>query len=177
MRARLRVEDRKRKAEKEAAKKAEHAAAAKKEEERELKAKRQLLALQLDKSWDANDFGQGCTKKLSAPAIANMREMLERLRLRSPPLPKTLDAQWEYFVRECPEHFFRAFGPAVGRHFINQIQLVLQRLGCNALLSPGEYKAKRPRTEKEGDVDALIAWMRGLLRDMSKDTTGCKISM
>ena len=122
------------------------------------KEKVRLLALEFDRKWTATDFGhlKYDSKKLPTSAAANFREALERVRLRAPPLPDNLSAQWAVFLCEFPPHWWRT-AKAPGLTFLREIKEVLRDLGSHALRDPGG--GKLPRSKEDGDPNAFANWV------------------
>jgi hypothetical protein len=108
------------------------------------------LAMQIPHAWSVNDFGQGCElKNLPPKAVANLRDVLARLRMNSCELPEDLAAQWVFFLDTAPDLFFRLWGPAIGANFVVAVKGVLQDL-------------------KE-DKQAFVRWVRDLLKRRKGD--------
>ena len=128
VRRRIREEDAKREAERQDRRDAERLrkekAAAKTAEGK----MRQDLYMSLDRPWDPQDFGQG-SKMLSAAVAKNIREALQRCRLRAPPLPDDLDAMWTMLLDRYPAHLRAQHGPGMGIAFVNRLKALAKDLG------------------------------------------------
>jgi len=131
MRDRLRAEDHERQRQA----KQRKAAEAQRKEDAELKrleAERlRTLALEIKRTWNLDEFGQGCEKSLTNKHKDNIREALTRLRTMSANLPDDLRAQWPYFLEFAPAYYFRKWGAAIGRGLVNELQDLMRRLEKN----------------------------------------------
>ena len=117
------------------------------------------MALLIDRDWDATDFGQGA-KSLTRDAEANIKEVLERLRLRCPELPADLDCRWEHFLSRYPSFLWAKYTGAIGAVLREQLLDILQRLGALALRSPGLPHNRQRRAMPDGDPDAFANFAR-----------------
>ncbi len=77
---------------------------------------RRELYMSLDRPWDPKDFCQG-SSRLTAATENNIREALERCRLRAPPLPPDLDAMWTLFLDRYPAQLRAEHADAMGKAF------------------------------------------------------------
>ena len=154
LRQRIREED----AKKEAARQARLAAERLRKEKAaaqsaEAKMRRDLY-LSLDRPWDPKDFGQG-SKQLTAPAVKNIREALERCRLRAPLLPKDLDAMWTMFLDRYPAYLRAEYGAGMGNAFVSKIWELMKDLGGDFQHRP--LSAARNRAPRAGSSAASAA--------------------
>jgi hypothetical protein len=102
------------------------------------------------KNFETADFGQGHPKGGTAEHKKNRMQVLERLRLRFPPLPPDQANDWEWFKPRWDKTRLAKLHPAVmgawGAQFRNEVLALLQRL-------------------RDGDVQALSRWMADQSRD------------
>ena len=102
------------------------------------------------KSFETSDFGQGHAKGGTAEHKKNRMQVLERLRLRFPPLPPEQANDWEWFKPRWDKTRLAKLHPSVmgawGSQFRNEVVALLQRL-------------------RDGDVQALSRWMADQSRD------------
>ena len=136
MRAELQAKEANEAKEKELAKKKEEAIKKEKEDAKAYKAKLEALAMELPKAWEPVSFGQG-TKQISPLAAKNIREVLDRLRLRAPELPDDLAALWPTIWDAAPTIYWRGSQGAMGSAFIKDINKVLRDLGACVLKPSG----------------------------------------
>jgi len=122
------------------------------------KAKREALAL-LPKDFGADDLGQG-KKGGGTRAHLNARiAMLERLRLRSPPLPPDLEAVWPDFVSRYARYVGDTQQAAVGKWLIDRAKLIMDGLGDHLLGHDG--KPQPPSgPEPLGQANLFAKWVR-----------------
>ena len=128
LREKLRQDDQAKKDEADRKKRAEAekkaAAEAKKAEAKRLE-RLVELSRSIPQAWDVNDFGQGCGVKVPPKAAGNIREVLTRMRVNSPPMPEDLEGQWQHFLDVAPEEFRLKWGPAVGHCFVKEMRRIL----------------------------------------------------
>ena len=135
--------------------------------------KRQALA-KLPHTFSAQSCGQGQQDGGGDKYIRNRMYCLQRLRLRSPPLPKELYEKWDHFVW----HYSRAVGlrwsAAVGSEFVKEIDKIIKNLGDHLL--PEVEGAFGPCKEHlKGDPEAFAQFMRKRLSMCPKEVSGVKI--
>ena len=96
------------------------------------------------KSWDLLDFGQGNAKGGTTQHAKNRQAILERLRVKSKPLPPDLLNDWQWFLRHWDTARVHQLSPtqkpAWGSIFVGIVKWLLSRL--------------------PDDEDALAKWMR-----------------
>jgi hypothetical protein len=102
------------------------------------------------KSFETSDFGQGHPKGGTAEHKKNRMQVLERVRMRFPPLPPEQANDWEWFKPRWDKSRLDKFHVDVkgawGAQFRNEIVALLQRL-------------------RDGDVQALSRWMADQSRE------------
>ena len=102
------------------------------------------------KSFETSDFGQGHPKGGTAEHKKNRMQVLERLRLRFPPLPPEQANDWEWFKprwdKARQDKFHVSVKGAWAAQFRNEIVRLLEGL-------------------RDGDVQALSRWMADQSRD------------
>jgi len=129
-------------------------------EAKEAKRKLALDELRMDKKdWNLGHFGQGKTD-LTKDAIANMREALERLRLRAPDLPPHVEAQWKHFVENFPAWIWKKeyAAPLKFLNFLTEVQTALGRYYISNPLKP-----EKRRKIDHGDPDAFSKWVERVI--------------
>jgi hypothetical protein len=102
------------------------------------------------KSFETSDFGQGHPKGGTAEHKKNRMQVLERVRMRFPPLPPEQANDWEWFKPRWDKSRLDKFHVDVkgawGAQFRIEIVALLQRL-------------------RDGDVQALSRWMADQSRE------------
>ena len=120
VRRKIREEDARLEAERKERREAEKRRKDKAAEEKDKKKAQHDLYMSLDRPWDPKDFGQKAAR-LTQATEKNIHEVLERFRLRSPPLPAELQAMWPMFLARYPAHLRAESGAAMGTHFIKKL--------------------------------------------------------
>jgi len=127
---------------------------------REHKKQLAIDALKVDKKdWDLVHFGQG-KKALTKEVVANMQEVMERLRLRAPELPPHVAAIWPHFVEHFPKWLWdKELGaPKIFMHHVTDVQVAL---GSHYM--PNPLKPEKRRKIEGGNPDALSNWVQQML--------------
>ena len=120
---------------------------------REQEKKKQVLRLMVDKVWKPVDFGEHVASKAAKflpKHESNIKEALERMRHRSPPLNKALEASWEDFVSHFPQYWRNQHGDLAGSKLIRQMNIVKKQLGSYVVGDPGirsEAGIKKPKLD------------------------------
>ena len=127
--------------------------------EKEKKRKHELT--KLPKRFTASACGQDQDAGGGRDAMNTRVAVLERLRLRSPPLPCWLSEEWEpirdWYCKSMAERHKKA----VGVRFLNDVNAVIDALG--ELIRPGENGAPCKKPKKGGNPKAFeqfVLWMR-----------------
>ena len=98
----------------------------------------------------------------------NIREALDRLKLRAPPLPEDLEAIWETFRQDQPRRLREKYGVKLGAVLIDRLRHVLEELGSHAVMNPA-LPSKKPRVAKGGNPKAFELFVRELLKLQATD--------
>ena len=87
--------------------------------------------------------------------MKNIREALERCRLRAPLLPKDLDAMWTMFLDRYPAYLRAEYGAGMGNAFVSKIRELMKDLGGDFQHRP--LSAARNRAPRAGSSAASAA--------------------
>lgn len=120
------------------------------------------LETRIDREWQTKDFGQGTTS-LDKKAAANIREVLDRLRLRAPTLSDPAAALWPRFREEFPGLLWREYQGAMGAAFVTRVKRVIEELGKHFIENPG-LKTAKAKSAADGDEGALSRFVRYEMR-------------
>ena len=134
----------------------------------DLEKKKAALAL-LPKTFSIVDFGQGhklggTKKHLDARVAA-----LNRLKLRSPPLPADLDAEWNKFAVAYAEYEGKKSKAAVGHCFMEELRYVMWDLGGFLKPEPGE------KSGEGGDAKASVKFILNKTKKFQKASSSVKL--
>ena len=113
--------------------------------------------------FSSEDFGQGHKHGGDAKHNRNRMAALDRLRLRSPPLPAHLDAQWQLLRESISKRNAATHNHAVGFVFKHAIDTVVAALGVHALPVPGVPVAPKGAS----DDKAFQLWVSEQLESMA----------
>ena len=135
----------------------------KKQEEASRAKKKRLRELELgtDRTWTPQDFGTQLA--FTGEHRRNIREAMDRLKLRAPPLPDELQAVWHRFREDYPMRLRGEFGQKLGVVLLTNLSVVLIDLGQYALQNPA-LKSKKPRAVSGGDPKAFENFLRHQLK-------------
>jgi hypothetical protein len=127
-----------------------------------------LAAMKIEKKdWDLGHFGQG-KEALTKEVTANMREALERLKLRAPELPPHIEPLWGHFVEKFPSWFWKTERGAPLK-FLNFLKDIQEALGRYYIPNPLKPEKRRKTDLDHGNPDAFSSWVQ---RMMDKYGTG-----
>ena len=88
-------------------------------------------------------------------------QVLDRLRLRAPPLPAHLEAQWPQLRENISTHLAAKHKAAVGAAFDAAVKGVVHALGVHALPVPGTD----PAPKGSSDASAFVTWLTTLISE------------
>ena len=148
--------DKQREVERQAKKKVDAEKAALVEAERDKQRRLHLYSLGRDRSWKADDLGTNTA--YTGAHRRNIREALDRMKMRSPPLPDHLEAVWPRFREDYPRRAREKWGVKLGKVLLTNLELVLDALGSHAIENPG-LKSKKPRKASGGDPTAFAKFV------------------
>ena len=134
-----------------------------KEERKRQQAQLEKEALKGPLRFSLEDFGQGHKHGGDAKHNRNRMAALDRLRLRPPPLPAHLEAQWQLLRESISKHYAATHKHAVGFVFKNAIDTVVAALGVHALPVPGVPVAPKGAS----DDKAFQLWVSEHLESMA----------
>ena len=146
--------------------------ARRKNEERRLAeaAAREELA-KLAKEFSAEGLGQGHAAG-GTRAHREMREnMLERLRLRSPPLKLELRARWGDFKKRYAKWMGDNYKASAGIRFLENIRFVLEELDEYALTQEGFARVPEDPENVRGDQKAFDKFVKAGLKKLPMPAT------
>lgn len=155
------VEDKIRERQREEKKKKEEDKKQQDEASREKKKRLRELELGTDRMWTPQDFGTNLA--FTGDHRRNIREALDRLKLRAPPLPDELQAVWNRFREDYPVRLRAQYGVKLGKVLLTNLAMVLNDLGQYALENPA-LKSKKPRAVSGGDPKAFEVFLRDQLK-------------
>ena len=113
------------------------------------------------KDWNLEHLGQGKTQ-LTKETVSNMREALERLRLRAPELPPRVEALWEHFVANFPAWLWKnERAPPI--KFLDSLKGVQEALGGH--YQPNPLKPDKRRKIDHGDPAAFSNWVQQVMNE------------
>ena len=124
-----------------------------------LEAKRQEALKKLPKVFNQKTCGQGHPKGGTSAHHENRVLCMQRLRLRSPPLPPLLDQRFDEIARGWSRYVAHRYKAAVGVTFLKGINKVISDLG--ECILPGEdgTKPPKPKLSGKGQADAFAIWV------------------
>ena len=146
--------------------------AKRKNEERLLAAaKRREDIAKLPKVFTTKDLGQdhatgGTRKHRDAREI-----MLERLRLRAPPLKLELRGRWEEFKKKYAQWMGDNYKAAVGIRFLEKIRAVLEDLDEYSLTEEGLARVPEDPDNVRGDEKAFDKFVKSTLEKLPMPAT------
>ena len=158
--------DQERERERQKKKKSDEEKKTREEAERDKKRRLHQLALGTDRSWRPYDFGTNLA--FTGEHRRNIREALDRLKLRAPPLPEHLEAVWANFREDYPRRAREKWGVKLGKVFLTNLEFVLDALGSFAILNPA-LKSKKPRVASGGDPAAFARFVAQELKIKAGD--------
>ena len=123
----------------------------------------------LAKTFTAEELGQGHKKGGTKLHLGRRINMLNRLKLRSPPLPPHFEADWGDFVTTYAKYEGSQRKAAVGVTFITEIQGVMADLGEHLQREKGDAHVEG------GRQDALAEFMRLKLLKMTRAATSLRV--
>ena len=120
------------------------------------KAKQAALA-KLPKEFTMAMLGHGHKEGGTRVHCVNREVLLERLRLRSPPLPLELQASWNEFKRAYVRYTRAAWKETAGLQLFEKVRDVMKKLGDHLLREDGSPPSI---AEPVGNADAFAAFVR-----------------
>ena len=124
----------------------------------EKRQKKEALA-RLPRHFDVAALGQGKKGGGGVAFVKARQQLLERLRLRAPPLPADVEEWWPAFVARYAEHVGVAHKEKVGTELLARIRRVKDGLGGQ--LRSGDGKPRAPSgSVAKGNPDVFEAWVR-----------------
>ena len=136
------------------------AAKAKTAEERRAAEDKKAAAAEVQKKLEAlpKEFNMaGCTGT-TAKAVKARADLLERLKLSSPPLSLEENNRWPIVRDRCATQYGTKCGALAGERFLRDVRDVIGRLGCHLRKPEGQARAA------DGDPLAFRAFFRQLDR-------------
>ena len=139
-------------------------------------AKARLEALaKLPKEFDTKMLGQGHESGGTRAHCANREALLERLRLRSPPLSRELEAGWDDFKKAYAKGMGAKFKASVGVRMLEAVRKVMGDLGDHILTEDGSEGFDPSAPERVGSADAFAAFIRKARRGLPVPATSLRI--
>ena len=129
---------------------------------------REALA-RMQKTFSIGDLGQGNAKGGTAKHHSSRVQLLERLRLRAPPLSPALEALWHDFARRYSLALASRCGAAVGVSLSENVAAVMKQLGHHLLTVDG--KSQPPSGSSPGDRGAFETFVRRGWRNLPRDAS------
>ena len=121
----------------------------------------------LPKHFTSATTGQGQTLGGKGKYLQARIDCLDRLRLRSPPLPDLWSVRWPDLRRDYAIYIGRKFGNSTGLQFITRINDVIKSLGSHFTnAAPGE---------KGGDKDAFFQFVLTMWKETPRAATSVEI--